>query len=189
MSRQVAGKRINDTDLYPTPSWCYENLDIDWSQFKTAHEPCCGDGRIVNWLSLNNVQTTSSEILNGKNYFDWDGEVDLILTNPPFSLAKEFIEHSLPKAKTVMMLLRLNFLGSKKRHSWWLDNKPDALYILSGRPSFTGDGTDATEYAWFVWDKTGQIPKGINFVKPPTREQLAEAKHSCRKVLEEIKNV
>ena len=26
-------------DYYPTPEWCYENLPIDWSQFKTAMEP------------------------------------------------------------------------------------------------------------------------------------------------------
>jgi len=45
------------------------------------------------------------------------------------------------------------------------------MFVLSKRPSFTGKGTDATDYAWFVWDKTDRIPRGIHFVSPPTKEQ------------------
>ena len=39
MSRQVAGKRLNKTDFYATPPWCYENLDIDWSIFEMLMNP------------------------------------------------------------------------------------------------------------------------------------------------------
>lgn len=46
--------------------------------------------------------------------------------------------------------LRLNFLGSKKRCKWLQADMPD-VYVLPNRPDFTGDGGDATEYAWFVW--------------------------------------
>ena len=57
---------------------------------------------------------------------------------------------SLEHAQCVVMLLRINFLGSKKRYGFWKKNPPQAMYVLSKRPSFTGKGTDATEYAWFV---------------------------------------
>jgi hypothetical protein len=69
------------------------------------------------------------------------------------------------------MLMRINYLGSIKRHEWWKDRCPTALYVLSKRPSFTGEGTDATEYCWYVWDKTNRLPTGIQFVTPPTSEQ------------------
>lgn len=87
--------------------------------------------------------------------------VDLIVTNPPFSLSMEFLTKSLSEAQTVVYLLRLNYLGSAERKTFWKQNQPTHLYVLSNRPSFTGLGTDATEYAWFVWDR-GQL-----FIDPP----------------------
>ena len=69
------------------------------------------------------------------------------------------------------MLLRINYLGSISRHEWWKENTPIAIHVLSKRPSFTGKGTDATDYAWYVWDKSDRLDKGIFFVSPPTKEQ------------------
>ena len=148
----------NAYDFYPTPEWCYENLPIDWSLFKTAHEPCKGDGRILSFLENKGIETSWTEIQEGKDYFEWSGKVDLILTNPPFSIAKEFIEHSMMCSTTVIMLLRINFLGSQARHDFWNQFPPDGLIILSKRPSFTGKGTDATDYAWFVWSDKKENP-------------------------------
>tara|TARA_R110000868_G_scaffold319286_9_gene580079 strand:- start:1824 stop:2384 length:561 start_codon:yes stop_codon:yes gene_type:complete len=183
MSRQKTNVRLNDTDFYPTPPWCYENLNIDWSKFTTAHEPCAGDGRIVNFLQSKNINCSYSEIMEDKDFFDWNDTVDLIFTNPPFSLAKEFIDHSLAHSNTVFMLLRLNFLGSIKRHEWWINNPPTSLFVFSKRPSFTGTGTDATDYAWFVWDKTLIINKGIFFVEPASKEQSKIANDLAKKAL------
>lgn len=183
MSSQRKNIRLNDTDFYPTPAWCYENLDIDWTQFRSAHEPCRGDGRIQGFLQSQNIPTTHSEITQGLDFFEWSDTTDLILTNPPFSLAQQFIDYSLPRASTVIMLLRINFLGSVSRHDWWNSNKPDALHILSKRPSFTGTGVDSIDYAWYMWDKTGRVPTGIHFVKPPTREQAARDRESCKTAL------
>jgi len=182
MSRQIKGVRLNASDFYPTPPWCYELLDIDWALFESAHEPGAGDGRIVDFLSTK-MKVTYSEITEGKDFFEWDKNVDLIFTNPPFSLAQEFIEHSLPRCNTCIMLLRLNYLGSIKRHEFWKKNSPTSLFVLSKRPSFTGTGTDATDYAWFVWDKTNKIPYGIHFVGIPTREQSAKANEIAKEAL------
>jgi hypothetical protein len=172
LSRQIKGKRLNDTDFYATPPWCYENLDIDWSKFSKAHEPCRGDGRIQFFLEEEcGIECTYSEITEDKDFFEWDAGTDLILSNPPFSIAQDFIDHSLEHSNTCIMLLRINYLGSIGRHDWWKSNPPTALFVLSKRPSFTGKGTDATDYAWFVWDKTDRIERGVFFVTPPTKEQ------------------
>ncbi len=151
-------------DFYPTPTWCFENLPIDWGDFATAHEAGAGDGRIVRFLENKGIETTYSEIEEGKNFFDYNEDVDLIFTNPPFSLAQEFIEHAMSLAPTVIMLLRINFLGSQKRYDFWQQFPPDGLFILSKRPSFTGKGTDSIDYAWFVWSDIEEI-QGIHWIK------------------------
>lgn len=82
-----------------------------------------------------------------------------IITNPPYSLAMEFILKSFELVEPdgeVIMLLRLAFLESKKRYDFWQKHPVNKLYILSERPSFTGKGTDATAYGWFVWDNSGK---------------------------------
>jgi len=82
---------------------------------------------------------------------------DLIITNPPFSLAMEFLLKLLDEADTVIYLLRLNMLGSQARRDFWNNRPPTHLFPLARRPSFTGNGTDATEYAWFAWDRGSLI--------------------------------
>lgn len=61
---------------------------------------------------------------------------DLIVMNPPYSLALEFVQAALAsKAKEVAVLLRLNFLGSQERAKFWRENPCD-VYVLPKRPSF-----------------------------------------------------
>ncbi len=186
MSRQKIGQRLNATDFYPTPPWCYENLDIDWSMFSSAHEPCRGDGRIQFFLEEEQgIPCSYSEIMEDKDFFEHIESTDLILSNPPFSIAKEFIDHSLKLSNTCIMLMRINYLGSIGRHVWWKENTPTALHVLSKRPSFTGKGTDATDYAWYVWDKTERLSRGVSFVTSPTKEQNALANELAQEALAE----
>jgi len=116
------------------------------------------------------------------------GKVDLVLTNPPFSLAKEFIEKAISESDTVCMLQRVNYLGSQARKPFWNKYPPTHMFTLANRPKFISrcqdkicknpssyqNGTidicpmcsgkvrpqsDATEYAWFVWDKKNVLKK------------------------------
>jgi hypothetical protein len=79
---------------------------------------------------------------------------DVAIGNPPFSLAAPFVLQALKSAEHVVMLLRLNFLGSSndRRHLFDEAGVPD-VYVLPERPSFTGEGTDACEYAWMRWTR------------------------------------
>jgi hypothetical protein len=84
---------------------------------------------------------------------EWE-DIQVIISNPPYSLAMEFLKKSLeivkPNMGTVAMILRLPFLATQGRAQFHKDN-PSDIYILPRRPSFTGKGTDATDYGWFVW--------------------------------------
>jgi len=84
-------------------------------------------------------------------------EYSTIITNPPYSIAQQFVEKAFKlagKDTDIIMLLRLAFLESKKRREFWQSHPVNGLYVLSERPSFTGAGTDAAAYAWFVWNNS-----------------------------------
>ena len=163
----------NRGDSYYTPEWCYEKLPIDWSNYKTAFDPSMGDGRLFLFLEEQGINMDGRDLvyeedetgLDDESFFSWDGHVDLIMTNPPFTKAQIFIEHALPRCNTLILLSRLNFLASQKRYKLFKDNEPDSLFVLSKRPSFDGVGTDNNDYAWFVWQNDQKhIPLGIKHI-------------------------
>lgn len=80
-------------------------------------------------------------------------EYDVVITNPPFSQAMEIIQKSFQMTDGhVIMLQRLNFMGSKKRAPFWWKYPADVYVLGMNRPSFRDDGkTDSIEYAWFSW--------------------------------------
>lgn len=87
---------------------------------------------------------------------------DLIITNPPFSHAVEIIEKALRDVKPILnnggyvvMLQRLNFLGSDKRFDFWQKHAPYRIYVHSQRMGFlqhTGDD-DVSFLEWYAKPK------------------------------------
>jgi len=81
----------------------------------------------------------------------------IIITNPPFFLGKEIITKALDDVADngyVIMLLRLNFFGSKDRKPFFYNNMPATTYVHHRRFSFTPDNkTDSIEYMHAVWKK------------------------------------
>lgn len=151
-----------ESDFYPTPdSVVYDLFETvpkldPYTSGMTYLEPCYGSGKMYRHLP---VGSRWAELDMGVDYLNTQfDKVDCIITNPPFSLAKEFLEKSLTEATVVVYLLRLNFLSSQKRKEFWLKNKPTSLAVLSKRPSFTRDGkTDSSDYGWFIFDKTDKL--------------------------------
>lgn len=94
---------------------------------------------------------------------------DVIITNPPYSQAFEFLVHARECAgdKTkIAFLLRLGFLASQRRVAVLSTWAPD-VYVLARRPSFAHGRTDSTDYAWFVWEGTQARSEGKVRVLPP----------------------
>lgn len=86
-----------------------------------------------------------------------DAIYDMVITNPPFAIAQGIIEKSLEACRQwgfVIMLLRLNYIGSQARQEFWNKNKLYAIYAHNKRMSFTEDNkTDSIEYMHAVWKK------------------------------------
>ncbi|WP_079709764.1 hypothetical protein [Paraliobacillus ryukyuensis] len=85
-----------------------------------------------------------------------------IISNPPFLLAEQFIRKALNDVQNegfVIMLLRLNFFGNKKRMKLWNEiGLPKYCFVHNRRMSFTDNGkTDSIEYAHFVFQKGKKI--------------------------------
>ena len=178
MSATNRGTKRAEADFYPTPIPVIHKF---LEQYKIKEgailEPCAGNGNfirairekgytnsiIANELRVEEIDNLKEVGANKVYTYDFlkdtvPEDVQTIITNPPYSLAEEFVRNckeKYPNAE-IIMLLRLAFLESKKRFDFWKQYPVSDLYILSQRPSFTGKGTDATAYAWFVWNSEGK---------------------------------
>lgn len=169
MSSTNRGSKRKENDFYSTPKEALDPILPHLPKTVEFWEPAAGDGRLILWLresgrtawgiDLNHgfVAWMEGEAVGidksnqGRDFLDDKTPRQFIITNPPFSLAQEFVTHSLEVADETMLLLRLNFLGAQKRRDWWKTREPDAIFVLSNRPDFTGDGGDSCEYGWFYW--------------------------------------
>ena len=71
-------------------------------------EPCRGDGAFYNPLGeLPDVQREWCEISEGRDFMDYGGHVDWIITNPPYSIYDEFLIKALRHADNVVFLTGL----------------------------------------------------------------------------------
>lgn len=151
MSATNRGAKRELNDNYATPDYAFKPIIPYLPKTTQIWEPASGDGRLVNWMNEAGVDADGCDIIRGYDFLGDLRNYAFILTNPPFSLALEFCDHAIKHADEVMMLLRLNFLGSKKRKEWFKAHEPNAIFVLSERPSFVKGKTDATEYGWFYW--------------------------------------
>jgi len=115
MSATNRGAIVVTNEFYPTPDYTIQVLldELDFTKYKSFHEPCKGNGAILDLIPAN-LTKSYCELVEGINYLTTTvSPVDLIITNPPFSLAQKFITKSLTEANTVIYLLRLNYLARK----------------------------------------------------------------------------
>jgi len=178
-TNNASGKR-KESDYYATPHELTRRFLDKWNIDKSflILEPCCGQANaIVRVLQEKGFTNISSHDLNvdGVDFLKYNEKVDYLITNPPYSLAYEFIK----KAKEVTdkqfaMLLPLSYLHGKKRYDdIWLDKKfPLKEVILFTRYPMLGyelreDGklnTGMMVYAFYVWDKNYKGKATIDWI-------------------------
>jgi hypothetical protein len=169
MSATNRGAQRQPDDFYVTPAWATEAICRRVGWFGRAVDLGCGDGAIgkvaaryassMHGVELDDDRATAAAMSGAYEHITTGDFLltsyphpayDFAIGNPPYSLAMSFIERGLLWADEVCFLLRLNFLGSQKRAEF-LRAHPCDVFVLPRRPSFTGKGTDATEYAWFIF--------------------------------------
>lgn len=156
----------------------------DEVEFTEALDPCAG-GDAKHGMSYPNVLNQRYPNLTVRtmdvredslaefpdtDFLSWDKnqkpfddlEPSIIISNPPFYLAEQFVRKSYevaPDGCLIVFLLRLNFLGSNARFPLFQELPPSAIFTHHRRMSFTDDGkTDSIEYAHFLWIKDEHNP-------------------------------
>ena len=169
------GSKRVESDFYSTPHGCIDDfLNNHKLQHGDILEPSAGNGNIVkairdkgykNHITSLELRREERGMLNKysdkviiDDFLTWKAgkRYKTIIGNPPYSLALDFIKKSLDLLDDdgeLIFLLRTALLESKKRYNFWQKNPVNKLYVVSNRPSFTGKGSDATSYSWFVWKK------------------------------------
>lgn len=132
-------------DYYATDPKSVEAL-LKVEQFASkVWEPACGEGNISHTLMAHGYEVRESDIIDrmGNEVKDFlffndekfDGD---IITNPPYSLAREFVEQSLrciPDGRKVAMFLKLTFLEGKARRELFRIAPPHTHLCVHRSPS------------------------------------------------------
>lgn len=83
------------------------------------HEPCSGKDAFVDALNKwrrPSSFVTSSELDKGRDFFQFSVSQDWIVTNPPWSQLRAFLQHSMMLADNIVFLCPTNALLLKARY-------------------------------------------------------------------------
>lgn len=165
-------------DYYATPYQATEML-LDEVKFSGNFlEPCVGGGHIVDVIK----RYYPDECVYGVDIVDrgypntlvadflkhdfLGQKFDNVVTNPPFSLAQEFLEKSVEVVNDggkIAMFLKIQFLEGAKRRETFKKYPPKYIYVFVKRQAPWNNGSPVDEkgkswsstmcFAWFVWEK------------------------------------
>jgi predicted RNA methylase len=171
-SANNVSKKRRKSDLYETPFSITRHLLSRVILKGKVLEPACGNGAICKVLDEYNITydcyDVETDFLKETNHYD------TIITNPPFSLAKEFIFKAKEISDVFYYLLPLSYLHGKERFDTIYTDKSFPLkeiYVFTRYPmlgeALREDGkynTGMMVYAWYVWDKHHKGNSTINWI-------------------------
>ena len=170
-------ERVQD-DYYATPYQATEMLLDEVKFYGNFLEPCVGGGHIVDVIK----RYYPDECVYGVDIVDrgypntlvadflkhdfLGQKFDNVVTNPPFSLAQEFLEKSMEVVNDggkIAMFLKIQFLEGAKRREMFKKYPPKYIYVFVKRQAPWNNGSPVDEkgkpwsstmcFAWFVWEK------------------------------------
>lgn len=160
-------------NFYVEPPWCSRRLFQEERFPGQIHDPACGLGRIVLSAHDAGLEAWGADkvrrshfcreeidfLTQGPSYFG----ISNIVCNPPFKLARQFVEKALEiAARKVAMLLPTPWLHGDTR-SRWLETTPlKRVLFLTPRPSMPpgpiieagiAPGGGRADFAWLIWER------------------------------------
>ena len=179
----VSGQDRAEHDFYATPPEAVKYL-LNVEKFDTNIWECAsGQNHIADVLKEYGYNVRTSDLVKRTPTTEqmdflscqekkWNGDV---ITNPPFTLAKEFVEKSLSlvgDGKKVAMFLRLQFLDSLERYELFKNCPPKRVHVFSRRVRCAKNGDFALypknggvqSDAWFIWEKGFQGKPEIDWI-------------------------
>lgn len=179
-------------DDFPTPPWAiraffkYVASELVGKPL-TFNEPACGRGFMTQVLKEQKFKFMASDLLDYKRGFKVEDYLtskpkpyDVMLTNPPYKLANEFVLKAMGEAKIgVAVLLRTIWLESTTRHaSLFGPNPPTVVAVFSRRMQaahgkLIRGGGAMMSHSWFWWDKRVKTKQSrLTWIPPNAQKEL-----------------
>jgi hypothetical protein len=167
-------------DWYIEPEWCVHRLLDRYPDVKALHDPCCGQGTIVDVARSRGVEATGSDLVDRSNgrfpmqdFLCWPGKQSSIVTNPPFKIAERVVSQALMtviSGGVVAIVAQAKFLFSQGRHAIFARPDMERVIAFSRRPSMPpgkmlaelGEscrGGGSIDFVWCVW-RVGKTTPG-----------------------------
>ena len=169
-------------DIYPTPVDATESIidvikvmskkfeEEHGRPIKTIWEPACGDGRLARVLEHHGYTVIATDLREYSGYgqggldflnedplkkWGWDiGEIDLIVTNPPFSLSVEFVRKALSITPYCIMLVKQSYYNTANRYDFFSELRPTLFLPITWRLAFLEEERGKSplmDCAWLIW--------------------------------------
>lgn len=136
---------------------------------KVIRENSCGMGHLCRPMEAAGHTVVASDLIDrgygitGVNFLEpsWlDGlKYDAVIMNPPYKLALSFVEKSLTLAPVVCAFLRLTWLESDQRRTFFERYPPHTVAVFSDRMASAKNADferykgGSVAYAWFIWQR------------------------------------
>ncbi|MDK2597921.1 SAM-dependent methyltransferase [Pseudoalteromonas obscura] len=184
MSSTNRGTERNKEDYYVTPHWmirefleatelgspnCKTVLDLGERLLDPAAGGCekyeMSYPTVLNQFNFEvdawDIREDSRAALTGVDFLKTEGKgsYDTVITNPPFKDSTEFVVKAMEHVRErglIIMLQRLNWLGSVKRFQFWGTQPLHSVFVHHKRAGFNPEkpnDKDSIEYAHFVFRK------------------------------------
>lgn len=150
----------NVVDFYPTPPDVTRALLASWPISGAVWECACGTGAMADALKYCGLEVIATDLndfgygKSGVNFLNENCNSDWIITNPPFSMASQFIERAIALHRPFAFLLKSQFWHALKRHKLFVSHPPEAVLPLTWRPDFLNGakgGSPTMDCIWTVW--------------------------------------
>jgi hypothetical protein len=167
-------------DCYETPPQAVHAL-LQVEQIpNVVWEPCCGPGSVVRGLRATGRKVYATDLVDygcpdSESRMDFLLEtrapldVGCVVSNFPFKLAGEMVEHALQLVPVVIALARLTFLESERRSNILDSGSLARVHVFRSRLPMMhrrdwggAKSTSQVPYAWFVWRRDHQGPATLS---------------------------
>lgn len=157
-----------DHDFYATDSRAIDELYKVIGVPEKVWECACGAGNLSERMEQLGSEVISSDLIDrgygigGVDFLQADKLLaPVIITNPPYRYAKEFVLHALELGvERVCMFLKLTFLEGVGRQELFQKYPPHTVAVFVRRIQVARNGdpemfkkSSAACYAWFIWEK------------------------------------
>lgn len=166
-------------DFYQTPPIATQKLLEVWKPKGIIWEPACGAGAISKVLKDEGYRVISTDLndqgfgYSPVNFLDCDEPLaHTIITNPPYNIANEFVEHCLKLVPQSAFLMRLVWLEGSRRFERIFSKYPlEKVLVFSKRiprmhrEGYTGPTTTSTiAFAWFIFNNDYGGPPQLSWL-------------------------